>query len=118
MTSSGRTHGEAGVALTRRNVLGGALIAASLAAAGAAGGASAAVSPAQALAARTVVPRMAFTSLGASAYAHPGLLHTASDLGDLATRVVAGSQPWFSGYERLAAKGAATPRGIRARSRR
>ncbi|WP_022891360.1 AbfB domain-containing protein [Agromyces subbeticus] len=90
-------------ALTRRNVLGGALFAASVAAAGAA------ASPAQAVAGRAVAPRMAITSLGGSTYAHPGLLHTASDLGDLATRIAAHSQPWYSGYERLAANGRSNP---------
>ena len=106
MKSSGRTHGEAGVALTRRNVLGGALIAASFAVSGAAGGAA---SPARALVASGVAPRMAFASLGGSGYAHPGLVHTASDLGDLAARVAAQSQPWYSGYQRLAGNGRSNP---------
>lgn len=52
-------------------------------------------------------PHLAYTALQPSSYAHPGLLHTASDLSDISTRVGAQAQPWYAGFERLAANGRA-----------
>lgn len=85
--------------ISRRGVLAGAAWAVSLAIAGGA----AVGSPAYAL--PRVAPRLAYAATGASVYAHPGLQHTAADLADLAQRVSSQTQPWYAGFERLAANG-------------
>jgi hypothetical protein len=98
MKSSSSDPSGAGNGLTRRHMLGGALFAASFAAVGGTlNGASAQAAPS------AVAPRLAHTSLSASTYAHPGLLHTTSDLADIAGRVAAQAQPWHAGFQRLAA---------------
>ena len=38
----------------------------------------------------------------ATAYAHPGMLHTQTDLNRMATQVAAGAQPWKASWDRLA----------------
>lgn len=98
-------------AITRRTMITGGLWAASLAAlgGGALGATPAFAAPLRGAPAVVAGPgvRMAYTALQASAYAHPGLAHTASDLADMAARVAAQSQPWHAGFQRLAANGRA-----------
>ncbi|HLR95489.1 MAG TPA: alginate lyase family protein [Jiangellaceae bacterium] len=96
MTSAQNNCTSAGI--SRRTLLGGAVLGASLAAVGGPAARAAAQTPA-------VVPLAVTTALQDSTYAHPGLLHTASDLSDIAARVAAQTQPWQDGFSRLVANG-------------
>lgn len=52
--------------------------------------------------------RELYSALTESAYAHPGLLHTASDLADASGRLATAAQPWLSGFEQLTANARAS----------
>ena len=91
---------------TRRGLLARAALSATAVALGGMG--VEAMSSSTAIAATGAVqPHLAYTALQPSSYAHPGLLHTASDLSDIAARVGTQAQPWYSGFQRLAANGRA-----------
>jgi hypothetical protein len=53
-------------------------------------------------AARAATDAREATASAATAYAHPGLLHSQADLDRMSTQVAAGAQPWKAGWDRLA----------------
>src|SRR5699024_7367140 len=105
MTSAQSDYTDAGI--NRRTLLGSAVLAASLAAVGGPAASATVSGPGAQAAARglSAVPLAAPATLQASTYAHPGLLHTMSDLSDIAARVEAQAQPWQDGFSRLVANG-------------
>lgn len=91
--------------ITRRGLLARVALATGAATLGGIGISALTAVPASAAVAASRHPHLAQTSLFDSTYAHPGLLHTASDLADIAGRVDAQTQPWLAGFQRLAANG-------------
>ncbi|MGP3990650.1 alginate lyase family protein [Streptomyces sp. 3N207] len=81
--------------MSRRSVL---KVAGGLAAAGAASGGVAAWSSSSADAAADAGKK-------ATAFTHPGMLHSSGDLNRAKKRVAAGDEPWLSGWKRLTANG-------------
>ncbi|MEV4776151.1 AbfB domain-containing protein [Microbacterium sp. LWH12-1.2] len=93
--------------ITRRGLMARVALATGAVALGGAGVSTLVATPASAAVSASRHPHLAHTALFDSTYAHPGLLHTASDLADIAGRVGAQAQPWFAGFQRLAANGRA-----------
>lgn len=54
---------------------------------------------------RLGVPRAAAVSGAASTYAHPGLVHTLSDIQRVSAQLDAGAAPWAAGWSRLTSNG-------------
>lgn len=96
MTPAQNSH--TGDGISRRALLGGTVLSASLAVLGGPVARAATRVPAAA-------PLAPTAALQGSTYAHPGLLHTASDLSTMAARVAAQSLPWQDGFSRLVANG-------------
>ena len=86
-------------AVTRRSFITGASVAVPLLAFGASG---ASADTAGQLSAAPLTTTTAGTT---SAYAHPGLVHTLSDIERVSAQVKAGTQPWLGGWDRLVANG-------------
>ncbi|WP_247040667.1 AbfB domain-containing protein [Arthrobacter rhizosphaerae] len=84
-------------AVSRRSFITGASLAVPLVAAGAAGASWAKPKPGP-------IPQ-ATVSLGASKYAHPGMVHTLADVEAISLRVADSAQPWLGGWNRLVANG-------------
>ncbi len=91
--------------ITRRGLLARVALATGAATLGGIGVSALAAAPAAAAVTASRQPHLAYTALFESTYAHPGMLHTASDLADIAGRVDAQEQPWLAGFQRLAANG-------------
>ena len=83
-------------AISRRSLMAGASLALPLAAFAAVGASAAKDQPRPVTLAATA---------GASTYAHPGLVHTLSDIERVSAQIASGSQPWLGGWNRLAANG-------------
>lgn len=96
MTTSNRHPLTPGSGISRRSLIAGASFALPLAAFGALG-ASAAKDK------RPPVPLA--TAAGESTYAHPGLVHTLSDIEQVSAQVAGSAQPWLGGWNRLVANG-------------
>ena len=98
MTTNHRHPQASGRAISRRSFVTGASIAVPLAVFAAAGATAA---PG---ASRRPVPHVAAAG-ATSTYAHPGLVHTLSDLERVSAQVADGAEPWAAGWSRLVANG-------------